>query len=178
MARSMFISGKHPRHLSPAKWYFGVTCKSCGKQVAILEDTEKGRRAFDTGETLVRTVCPHCGADAETYRSDEVRSFQPLIGRLAVRMRHTPGVAHPREEHPRRRPSLPDRQVLRAQAVKFLQQQLDVIPCERYHENEQAQRARYEDDQENGVNQIHRRSVFSAAAAATRRDRFQQQASS
>ena len=78
MARFMFINAKNPSELWPDRWYFGVTCRSCGETVAILEDTERGGRAFGVGEVVLGTVCPHCGADRHLYRSDEVRSSEHL----------------------------------------------------------------------------------------------------
>jgi len=75
MRRSIFLTAKSGSQLLLSKWYFGPACKGCGKKLAVLEDTERAGRAFDLGETMLRTACAHCGT-GHTYRSDEVQSFQ------------------------------------------------------------------------------------------------------
>jgi hypothetical protein len=42
------------------RWYLGPACKACGEKLAVL-DTERGGRAFEFGDTVLRTVCAHCG---------------------------------------------------------------------------------------------------------------------
>jgi hypothetical protein len=76
MGRSIFLTTKSGSQLQLGQWYFGLACEGCGKKLALLQDTEQGERAFDLGETMLRTACPHCGTDSHTYRSDEVQSFQ------------------------------------------------------------------------------------------------------
>jgi hypothetical protein len=72
----MFISGKKPSELTRGKWYFGPICRGCVKRLPIIEDTKRGARPFDVGDVMLRTTCPHCGADSHQYRPDEVQSFE------------------------------------------------------------------------------------------------------
>jgi uncharacterized protein (DUF983 family) len=79
MARSIFVIARKRSQLLNGRWYLGPACKACGEKLAILEDTERGGRAFDLGDTMLRMVCPHCGAEGHTYRADEVQSFEHLL---------------------------------------------------------------------------------------------------
>jgi DNA-directed RNA polymerase subunit RPC12/RpoP len=57
-------------------WYFAVDCSGCGKPVALFEDQSCGTKpVYFDGEGDIKTVCPHCGADA-LYTPALLRSWR------------------------------------------------------------------------------------------------------
>lgn len=64
--------------IDEGRFYFGFSCKGCGKDILILDDNSKGTRPFGLGVQFngdISTSCPYCAHD-DTYDIGMVFSKQ------------------------------------------------------------------------------------------------------
>lgn len=74
--RSIVMTAKSGSDLAPGNWYYGFLCTNCAGQLALLDDSSKGKKpAAMSGDATFRVVCPHCATE-QGYESSAIEQFQ------------------------------------------------------------------------------------------------------
>lgn len=58
------------------RYYYGLTCIACHKQVAVLNDSSEGALPVTiVGIATIEITCPYCGG-ASVYPIEDLKPFQ------------------------------------------------------------------------------------------------------